>query len=91
MCIACSPGFRAAFQALSTPSRRTFLMGAGALVAEAAAPPAARADGGLGEILADGLGGAPVPAAAGPVTIFTAKKIITMDPHAADGTAVAVV
>lgn len=36
MCIACSPGFQAAFRSLSWPSRRKFLKSAAAVAASAA-------------------------------------------------------
>ena len=95
MCIACSPGVREAFRDLSWPSRRGFLkragvLAAGKLVAEAVAPRAASADGSLGETLVLGLNGGPRPEPAEPVTIFTAKKIITMERKAPTATAIAV-
>ncbi|WP_294536151.1 amidohydrolase [uncultured Rhodoblastus sp.] len=94
MCVGCTPGFRLAFQSLSLPSRRNFLKGSGALAASgvflAEAVDAARADGEINEILTDGLIGAPTPDAAGPATIFTAQKIITMERAAPEATAIAV-
>lgn len=96
MCIACSPGFQDAFRSLSWPSRRKFLKSAAAVaasgpfVAEAVGPDAARADGAVNESLAAGLRGDAATTAPGPVTIFTARKIITMERGAAPATAVAV-
>jgi predicted amidohydrolase YtcJ len=93
MCIACSPGFQAAFRALSFPSRRRVLQGvaavaaSGPFLAEAVVP--ARADGSINEPLANGLHGAPADTSA-PPTIFTARKIITMERDAPEATAVAV-
>ena len=86
MCIVCNPEFSNAFRALSFKSRRQFLRGAagataGAFVAEAVGP--AVADGSLDETLASGL-------ASAPVTIFVAKKVITMERDNPTGTAVAV-
>jgi hypothetical protein len=89
MCIACSPGFQAAFRSLSWPSRRKLLKSAAALavsgpfVAEAVGPSAARADGAVNESLATGLGADASAPAPSPVTIFTAQKIITMERGAA--------
>jgi len=94
MCVACMPGFRLAFQSLSLPSRRNFLKGTGMVAASgvflAEAVDAAKADGEMDEILTDGLIGAPVPAAAGPATIYTAKRIITMERGAPEAAAIAV-
>ena len=86
MCIVCNPEFSNAIRALSFKSRRQFLCAAaaataGALVAETVGP--ALADGSLGETLASGL-------AAPPVTIFVAKKIVTMERANPTATAVAV-
>ncbi len=94
MCIACSPAFQSAFRSLSWPSRRRFLKGAAAVatsgpfIAEAVVP--ARADGGINDSLAHGLPGGAPTAAAAPITVFTARKIITMERGAPEATAVAV-
>jgi predicted amidohydrolase YtcJ len=78
------------------PSRRGFLKGAaalsasGAFIAEAMVPNAARADGSINETLTMGLRGEQPVAAATPVTIFTAKKIITMERGAPAAAAIAV-
>jgi predicted amidohydrolase YtcJ len=86
MCIICNPEFSRAFRALDFKSRRQFLRGAaaataGAFVAEAVSP--AFADGAHGETLSAGMGTAPV-------TIFVAKKIVTMERDNPTATAVAV-
>ena len=86
MCIVCNPEFGNAFRALSFRSRRQMLRSAaaataGAFVAGAAAP--ALADGSLNESLASGL-------AKTPVTIFVARKIVTMERSNPTATAVAV-
>ena len=61
MCIACSPGFQAAFRSLSWPSRRRFLKGVAAASAGAAfiaeAVEQARADGVVNATVAKGLQG----------------------------------
>lgn len=95
MCIGCTPGFQAAFHSLSWPSRRKFLKGAavaasGPFVAETVATGAAHADGAINQSLAAGLGGTASAPAEPPVTIFTARKVITMERGAAPATAVAV-
>lgn len=94
MCLACSPAFRDAFQALSWPSRRGFLKSAAAVaasgpfIAEAVSP--ALADGGITDSLQQGLrGDAPVGTPA-PLTVFIARKVITMERGAPEATAVAV-
>ena len=86
MCIVCNPEFANAIRALSFKSRRQLLRAAaaataGAFVAEAVEP--ALADGSLDETLASGL-------AMTPVTIFVAKKIVTMERGNPTATAVAV-
>ncbi len=86
VCIVCNPEFANALRALSFKSRRQFLRGAavataGAFVAEAVAP--ALADGSLNETLASGL-------SATPVTIFVAKKVVTMERDNPIATAIAV-
>lgn len=94
MCIACSPGFQAAFRSLSWPSRRRFLKGVAAASAGAAfiaEAVEARADGVVNATVAKGLKGEPPAGAPAPVTIFTAKKFITMERGAPNATAVAVV
>lgn len=94
MCIACNPGFRAALQGLSWPSRRGFLKGAAAVtasspfIAEAVSP--ARADGGITDSLQRGLRGDASTSTPAPLTVFTARKIITMERGAPEATAVAV-
>lgn len=102
MCIGCNPYFLSAVRGLSAaggarwPSRRDVLKGAGAfaagagLLAEAVTPPAARADGSLDATFARGLGGAGPAGAPGPVTIYTARKIVTMERDAPLATAIAV-
>lgn len=96
MCVACTPGFQAAFRCLSWPSRREILKGAGALaaggafIAEAVRPDAAPADGSMDESLTDGLRGDRSARAPTPVTIFSAKKVITMERAAPVATAIAV-
>ncbi|WBU28585.1 amidohydrolase [Rhodopseudomonas palustris] len=96
MCIACNPAFQFAFRSLSLPSRRKVLKGAVALsagvpfVAEAVVSNSAKADGGINARLASGLGGDQAAGAAPPVTIFTAKKFITMERGTPEATAVAV-
>ena len=52
--------------------------------------PSARADGGINESLAKGLHGEQPMSATAPITIFTAKKVITMERGAPAATAVAV-
>ena len=86
MCIVCGPEFANAIRALSFKSRRQFLCAAaaataGAFVAETVGP--ALADGSLDETLASGL-------AVTPITIFVAKKIVTMERDNPTATAVAV-
>jgi hypothetical protein len=86
MCIVCNPEFANALRALSFKSRRQFLRAAavataGVFVAEAVGP--ALADGSLDETLASGL-------ATTPVTIFVAKKVVTMERDNPTATAVAV-
>lgn len=96
MCIACSPGFQSAFRSFAWPSRRALLTRAGAVtigsvfLAEAVGPVTARADGAIGETLAKGLGGDQPASAAPPVTIFTAKKVITMERAAPTASAIAI-
>lgn len=96
MCIACNPGFQFAVRSLSLPSRRKVLKGAVALsagvpfVAEAVVSRSAKADGGINAQLTSGLGGDQAAGTAQPVTIFTAKKFITMERGAPEATAVAV-
>lgn len=94
MCIACSPGFQAALRSLSWPSRRRFLKGvvavsaSGPFIAEAVAP--AHADGGINDSLQHGLPG-PAPAATpAPPTVFTARKVVTMERSTPEATAIAV-
>lgn len=95
MCVCCIPGFADALRAISYPSRRRFLKGAGALaaagsfIAEAVGSDSARADGSINATLAKGLQGAPARGA-GAATIFTARKIVTMERRAPTATAVAV-
>jgi hypothetical protein len=86
MCIVCNPEFANALRALSFKSRRQFLRRAaaataGAFVAEAVGP--AHADGSLDETFASGFETAPV-------TIFVARKIVTMERDNPTATAVAV-
>jgi predicted amidohydrolase YtcJ len=86
VCIICNPEFANALRALSFKSRRQFLRGAavataGSFVAEAVGP--ALADGTLNETLASGL-------SATPVTIFVAKKVVTMERDNPIATAIAV-
>ncbi|RBP12875.1 hypothetical protein DFR50_11364 [Roseiarcus fermentans] len=85
MCIGCNPEFANAIRALSVTSRRQLLAAAAAtaaaFVAEAVGP--ALADGSLDETLASGL-------AMTPVTIFVARKIVTMERDNPTATAVAV-
>jgi len=86
MCIVCNPEFADAIRSLSFKSRRQFLGAAAAataavFVAEAVGP--ALADGSLDETLASGL-------ATASVTIFVAKKIVTMERDNPTATAVAV-
>ncbi|MFL9499060.1 amidohydrolase [Rhodopseudomonas palustris] len=96
MCIACNPAFQFAFRSLSLPSRRKVLKGAVSLsagvpfVAEAVVSRSAKADGGINARLASGLGGDQAVGATPPVTIFTARKFITMERGAPEATAVAV-
>lgn len=95
MCIGCNPGFQAAFRSLAWPSRRKFLKGAaiatsGPFVAEAMETEAAHADGAVTKSLAAGLGDNASAPPANTVTIFTARKVITMERGAAPATAVAV-
>lgn len=96
MCIACNPAFQSAFRSLSLPSRRKVLKGAVALsagvpfVAEAVVSKSAKADGGINARLASGLGGDQAAGAPQPVTIFTARKFITMERGAPEAIAVAV-
>jgi predicted amidohydrolase YtcJ len=80
---------------MSLPSRRSFLKGAGAIsggvfIAEAVAPQEALADGGLTDTLHDGLQGPSAATTPGPVTIYTARKIITMDRSVSKATAIAI-
>lgn len=95
MCIACSPAFAAAFRSLAWPNRRHILKGAVALsaagpfIAEAVAPPQARADGSINAELGKGLS-EPATDQASPVTVYVAKKIITMERRRATAGAVAV-
>ena len=94
MCIACNPGFQFAVRSLSLPSRRKVLKGAVALsagvpfVAEAVVSKSAKADGGINAQLTSGLGSDQAAGTAQPVTIFTAKKFITMERGAPEATAV---
>jgi predicted amidohydrolase YtcJ len=86
MCIVCTPEFANAVRALSFKSRRQVLRAAAAatavaFVAEAVEP--AHADGSLNTSLASGL-------ATSQVTIFVAKKIVTMERANPTATAVAV-
>jgi predicted amidohydrolase YtcJ len=86
MCIVCTPEFGSAIRALSFKSRRQVLRAAaaataGAFVAEAVEP--AHADGSLNTSVASGL-------ATSQVTIFVAKKIVTMERANPTATAVAV-
>ena len=86
MCIICHPALSGAFRGLDYKSRRGFLSGvataaAGVFVAEAVGP--AMADGSLNETLEGGL-------SAAKATIYTAKKIITMERENPSATAVAV-
>lgn len=86
MCIVCNPEFGKAIRALNFKSRREVLRAAaaataGAFFAEAVGP--AFADGSLNETLASSL-------AMKPVTIFVAKKIVTMERGNPTATAVAV-
>jgi hypothetical protein len=53
-------------------------------------PVTARADGGIGETLAKGPGGEQQASAAPPVTIFTARKIVTMERTAPAASAIAI-
>jgi len=94
MCLACTAAFRTAFEALAWPSRRRFLQGVAAasvaapFIAEAIEP--AHADGGVNESVANALrDGQDAPPQA-PVSIFTAKKVITMERAAPAVTAIAV-
>ena len=95
MCVACMPGLRSAFQFISSPSRRSFLKSGGALavggafLAEAVGADAAKADGEVNELLSGALEGKP-PSDATTATIFTAKKIITMERAMPEATAIAV-
>jgi predicted amidohydrolase YtcJ len=86
MCIVCNPEFGNAIRALSFKSRRQVLRAAAAvtavaLVAETVEP--AHADGSLNKSLASGL-------ATSQVTIFVAKKIVTMERGNPTATAVVV-
>lgn len=86
MCIVCNPEFGKAIRALNFKSRRQVLRAAaaataGTFFAEAVGP--AFADGSLNETLASSL-------AMKPVTIFVAKKIVTMERGNPTATAVAV-
>lgn len=96
MCNICNCAFEAAFRAMSQPSRRQFLQGAGALaasgpfIAEAVAPDQARADGETNRFLLRGLGADQGEVLTEPATVYTAKKIITMERRAPSATAVAV-
>jgi hypothetical protein len=89
MCFGCSPYFAKALGSFGqNPSRRQFLRTAGAvtaapLVAEWAAGGHALADGSLNPELG---GAVPAP----PVTVYTAARIITMEPANPSATAVAV-
>jgi predicted amidohydrolase YtcJ len=95
MCIACSPAFQAAFRSIAFPSRRGLLKAAatlsagGPFLAEAVMAKAF-ADGAVNESLAAGLGGEQPGGTAAPVTIFTAKTVITMERGAPRAAAVAV-
>ena len=96
MCICCIPGIADAFRTILSPSRRQFLKGAGAFaasapfIAEAVTPGDALADGAINATLAEGLQGNQRTDAAGPITIYTAKKFITMERRVPTATAVAV-
>jgi predicted amidohydrolase YtcJ len=96
MCVGCSAAFRSALQSRAWPSRRRFLSGFGALsagawIAEAAPPFEAHAVGSINDRLTRALADEAPAEAAAPVTIFIAKKIITMERRAPTATAVAVV
>lgn len=96
MCIGCSPVFAAAFRSLAFPSRRQFLKGSAALsvaspfIAEAVAPPKARADGSINAELGKGLHDDRSADTATPITVYIARKIITMERRPATATAVAI-
>jgi predicted amidohydrolase YtcJ len=97
MCVACTPGLRLAFQSMSLPSRRSFLRSGGALaaggafLAEAVVATVAKADGDVNELLTGGLEGASSPDDATAATIYTAKRIVTMERAMPQATAIAVV
>jgi hypothetical protein len=96
MCVACVPGLLAALQSMSSPSRRQFLKGSSALaaggpfIAEAVAPNSALADGGMNSDVAKALRGDEPPEPTAAATIYTAKKVVTMERNNPTATAVAV-
>ncbi len=94
MCFACDTGFVAGLAAMSWPSRRQTLTGAGTRESEAfladAILAAGHAEGKSDFAVGGALVGAQPARQGDPVTIYPARKIITMEPSNPTATAIAV-